>query len=592
MIRYLWGACSWLPLLVLALTSCFELGAGPRITEFWADPSTVEPGETVVLSWQVDNLQGAEVILEATEAGSDVVSLRAPVTDQTRMAVTVDQTTTYRLIASGITGTSSRETTVSVTGDSSGGEGAPTISFFTASPTGPVEAGETVRLQWAVEDADRVTLDPPGGSVAVSGSDEVQPFATTTYTLRASNESGTSRATVRVEVKAGERLLFLVAGQSNASGAGLEEGGSFPTSQTEQPADGVFMLSTDRKWVQAKEPTHAGYKHSFLLRFGKEVQAATGMDVYLVPAAVGGSALDQWQPGSDHFDEALSRAEFAANSLGIPVAAVVWFQGESDTKSGSRRRGFVENTDAVLQGFHQQLEGSPQIVFVQLSKRLWSQELDEPGDNVEGHNLAYQVIREEQRLMEAGANRVEVGSLAESSYDRAYYHMAVAHDLPMSDAKHVSAAGQRYLGQRIANTFLSAIWQEDAQGTFGQGPRLEGLSLEDGGHTVLVNTTLPIEPAADYDGYFTVFEDSEPRTPNGIGRDPTDPTRIKITFAAPLSGKVEVRYMPPQGTGLYTWSDQAVHANVGGLKLPLPAFGMPVEELPADPIPGVRMPGE
>jgi hypothetical protein len=581
----------WLALLAVVFTSCLELGGGPRIREFRAEPTRVSRGEEVLLSWRVESLSGGSLSLHAlTDGSGDGALSLGDVTNQNSTAVITTETTTYRLTASGPRGSTSRDTTVSVIGDGGGGdEGGPTIGYLRASPATGVEPGQPVQLEWAVQDAERVTLEPPGEAVSPTGQKTVSPHVTTTYMLIASNEAGTTRASVTVQVETCNCLLFLVAGQSNATGYGLEEAGEFPSSETEEPEEGVMMLTPELEWVRASEPTHPGAKHSFGLRFAKEVRAATSSDVFLVPAAVGGSALDGWQPGEEYFEVAANRAKHAADSLGLPVAAVLWLQGESESKYASRRRNFVDQTDNVFQGFHERLPGSPEVLFVQLSKRLFHGTVD--GDNEEGHNLAYQAIREAQRLMEAGAKDVGVGSSAESSSDRPHYRMVVSHDLPMSDVKHLSAEGQRYLGRRLAHAFVQSIWQGGGQGPVG--PRVESMTIDDERADIVVDLTMAVNSSSSYDAYFTVFDtggDGSPRKREyaSIGRDPGDTSRIRIEFDSPLSGDVEVRYMPPDDTALYQWSSEAVHATVGDLRLPLPAFNGPVEPLPQQSFPGVR----
>jgi hypothetical protein len=479
-----------------------------------------------------------------------------------------------------------------------GGPG-PNIEDFKAEPT-MVAAGGTVRLSWRVDGlgSGRLTLQATEegssskllGDVTGQKSIALEAHRSTTYRLVASAPTGYSSRSARVTVigdgGSPDRILLVVAGQSNASGYGLEEGGQFPTDATEAPADGVMMLTEDREWVRASEPIHENGKHSFGVRMAKEIRNATSAEVYLVPAAVSGSQLSQWNPGATYFEEAVSRAEFASESLGVPVSAVVWFQGESETKYKETRRDFSKNTEAVFQGFRDRMPGTPEVIFVQLSKRLFHG--TQPNNNIEGHNLAYQEIREQQRQMEGGAVQLEVGSDGppESSVGRPYYHLVVSHDLSMSDIKHVSAPGQRELGFRVANTFLASIWEGPMQGAYSVGPRLERVLLSDDRRAILVDTDMELNESSHYDGYFTVFVDGVEQQPRSIGRD-VDTTRVRLEFAAPLSGEVEIRYMPPDDTALYAESSQAVHATVGGIELPLPAFGGPVEEL-EDFYPGLR----
>jgi len=75
---------------------------------------------------------------------------------------------------------------------------APTVSSFTASPT-HVAAGGSVTLSWAAGSADYVIVSPGPGAVRDT-SVTVNPTATTTYTLCATNQFGRTTATVTVTV--------------------------------------------------------------------------------------------------------------------------------------------------------------------------------------------------------------------------------------------------------------------------------------------------------------------------------------------------------------------------------------------------------
>jgi hypothetical protein len=80
----------------------------------------------------------------------------------------------------------------------------PVISSFTASP-GKIQNGDSVTLSWSVNNATTVTIDPGLGSVPVSGSRSISPAYTTSYTLTATNSTGsrTAQAAVTVEPLAG-----------------------------------------------------------------------------------------------------------------------------------------------------------------------------------------------------------------------------------------------------------------------------------------------------------------------------------------------------------------------------------------------------
>jgi hypothetical protein len=75
---------------------------------------------------------------------------------------------------------------------------APTVGSFTASPT-HVASGGSVTLSWNVSSADYVIVSPGPGAVR-GASVAVNPTATTTYTLYATNQYGRTPSTVTINV--------------------------------------------------------------------------------------------------------------------------------------------------------------------------------------------------------------------------------------------------------------------------------------------------------------------------------------------------------------------------------------------------------
>ena len=70
---------------------------------------------------------------------------------------------------------------------------------FSADPQ-TITLGEPSTLEWAVTDADSISIDPGIGSVDPNGSFEVFPTETTTYTLTATGSGGTTTESVTVTV--------------------------------------------------------------------------------------------------------------------------------------------------------------------------------------------------------------------------------------------------------------------------------------------------------------------------------------------------------------------------------------------------------
>ena len=76
---------------------------------------------------------------------------------------------------------------------------APTVTSFSASPAS-IAQGQSSTLSWTVSNAASVTIDQGIGTVTASGSTVVSPAATTTYTLTATNASGSSTVKTTVTV--------------------------------------------------------------------------------------------------------------------------------------------------------------------------------------------------------------------------------------------------------------------------------------------------------------------------------------------------------------------------------------------------------
>lgn len=549
----------------------------PRIRSFSASSGAtpVAAGTEVTLSWEVEGAERVTLDGEAVQPNASV-TVRPTVT------------TTYVLQAHNdvVSEPVTRRVTVEVAGG--GGPGVE-IERFAAEP-GTVEPGGEAVLSWRVTGAERLELSSNRGLAAVDVTGEtsyaVAPTVTTEYTLtaRRGSETVTGRATVVVRHAPGEGpILLLVAGQSNAQGVGYEEGGEFPVpGETETAADDVWLLDaptgtgeSEWEWVPAEEPTHEGGSHSFVVRLGNVVRAHTGREVYLLPTAVGGSDLREWLAGRELYEAARERAAFAARDLGVDVSAVIWFQGESETREAGRRSAYNRRTAQVFESFREDLPGAPLIIYAQLAKRF-----EDPA-----RNLAYQEVREHQRLLEGGAVTADVDGARPSEAAEEAYWMVVTHDLPLSDDKHVSAEGQRELGSRIALTYLSAVEGLGPEGW--QGPRLAGVTTR--GDAIAVTTTTPLRAPADgFDGYFAVFSGDQELEILSAHLDQADPSTVLLTFPeGTLADRSDltVRYMPPPDTPEYAWSEDAVRATSVpdgyGLTrpLPLPAFGLPVEEL-------------
>jgi hypothetical protein len=125
----------------------------------------------------------------------------------------------------------------------------------------------------------------------------------------------------------GRMKIFLLVGQSNMAGRGRVE------AEDKAPHPRVFVLNQQLAWVPAVDPLHFDRPERIGTGLGKTfgtvvAEAHPDMVIGLVPAAFGGSSLDEWAPGAPHYVNAVARAKEALKRG--TFAGILWHQGESD----------------------------------------------------------------------------------------------------------------------------------------------------------------------------------------------------------------------------------------------------------------------
>ncbi|WP_243294485.1 glycoside hydrolase family protein [Geothrix mesophila] len=131
---------------------------------------------------------------------------------------------------------------------------APTIVDFTASPT-TIAIGSSSTLSWNVSGASSVTLS--GGGVGASGGQTVYPSSTTTYTLVAKNDGGTTSATVTVNVVQAPVISWFTANSTRilqGDGSTLSWGVSNVTGLILDQGIGS-VIGTGSRWVSPSVST-------------------------------------------------------------------------------------------------------------------------------------------------------------------------------------------------------------------------------------------------------------------------------------------------------------------------------------------------
>ena len=173
---------------------------------FWGrisvEPGTIVSGETATVSWR--SRGGDKVLLQRfalDEAGNFVVSESGrilpeeeiEVDDNGHLEVSPGRSVLYRIQVYDMDKLSvvSDDATLSVTGP-------PSIEIQ-ATPDA-LSPGETAILTWTSVRADTVTIDNGIGAVGLSGSVEVSPGVTTTYTITATGPEGVATSSVTITV--------------------------------------------------------------------------------------------------------------------------------------------------------------------------------------------------------------------------------------------------------------------------------------------------------------------------------------------------------------------------------------------------------
>ncbi len=154
--------------------------------------------------------------------------------------------------------------------------------------------------------------------------------------------------------------LFLLIGQSNMAGRGVIE----PPANTAIP--GIWVQSKDLAWKPALDPLHYDKPEIAAAGLGRPfavaIQAARpGVQIGLIPAAFGGSALDEWKPGSTHYKEAVRRTRAALKSGRL--RGILWHQGEADSGKEALAGTYRERFTAFIRQLRADL-GAPDVPVI------------------------------------------------------------------------------------------------------------------------------------------------------------------------------------------------------------------------------------
>ena len=141
---------------------------------------------------------------------------------------------------------------------------------------------------------------------------------------------------------------ILIIGQSNMAGRG------FPSDVEPIVNDKIKVLRNGRWWPKYvpvnpdRVTSGINLVESFADLYSKDHDAEVG----IIPCADGGTCIDNWCVGGVLFDHACYMAELASRTS--TIAAVLWHQGESDTRE-ERYPYYEEKLSVVMEAFRSKL---------------------------------------------------------------------------------------------------------------------------------------------------------------------------------------------------------------------------------------------
>ena len=247
----------------------------------------------------------------------------------------------------------------------------------------------------------------------------------------------------------GNMKLFIVAGQSNASGRGI-----LPTTQTENAQ--VYVFGNDYHWRLLLEPSDDFTNQvdsvsadddaafSFAYPFAVELlRTYPDMVIGIIPCARGGTSLYEWrrQLGDDTlYGSCLKRAR-AASVMG-EISAILFYQGEKDARGPALfpelelyPNSWAVHFEELAAAWRADL-GLPNLPIVYAQIGTTTDPILYPN---------WEAVRTQQALV----------SLSNCN-------MVITDDVPLQDTAHFTTYGYRIVGRRFSAGYVGVIQNGEA----------------------------------------------------------------------------------------------------------------------------------
>lgn len=164
---------------------------------------------------------------------------------------------------------------------------------------------------------------------------------------------GSALVSTATNVAVGE--VFIIAGQSNASGYGTNN-------QVYSSVQPGRLFGNDYIWKALTDPTDSfdfqvdavskdnslsGARGSIWPLVATALANLLSVPVGMVPTALGGTSILQWQPGASHVDRTTLYGSMVYRSTISPPRAVLWWQGETDAINGTPQATYNTRLDTI-----------------------------------------------------------------------------------------------------------------------------------------------------------------------------------------------------------------------------------------------------
>lgn len=203
-----------------------------------------------------------------------------------------------------------------------------------------------------------------------------------------------------------------------------------------QPNPAILRFTADLAWVLAREPLHSDIDAGKVSGVGPGLAFANAVltrnrdfgNIGLVPCAVGGTNISEWGKGGSLYEKLVRRASMAAQSGGV-LAAMLWYQGESDTVNRGDAELYKGRLERFFADFRSDLQ-APSLPIFQVAL-------------ASGKGPYISIVREAQ--MGIGIDLPNVQCVD-------------AKGLPREpDGLHLTTPAQVRLGEKLAHSFLQSI---------------------------------------------------------------------------------------------------------------------------------------